>query len=87
MPHPNGSTSLPINKNDQLNLYPPETVTSDGQAVKGEGIQLVNDIDFYCVAPDVHAPTSCFHQQETSARQAAVEALQQAGCYNLTPSY
>jgi hypothetical protein len=78
MPYPNGSTSLPVNKSDQLNLYPPETIASDGQAVKGESIQLVNDIDFYCVAPDVRISNSCFHQQEAIAQQAAVAALQQA---------
>jgi hypothetical protein len=75
VPDPNGPVVFEINEDKEVDCYPPEVRTPDGQRVRGRRVQLLDDVDSYCVAPDIHEPDSCFHQQEKEAVQAAVQAL------------
>jgi len=68
-------------------MNPYDALTSDGQSVRGKSITLVDDVDAYCVAPDVHQVDSCFHQQEAEAAQTMVQALIEQGLPAVLPGF
>ncbi|MCK6623734.1 MAG: hypothetical protein DPW09_38005 [Anaerolineae bacterium] len=79
IPSPAGSITLPASDSDDLERYPPETVIPERLEAQGDYMPLLDQIEAFCIAPDVREANSCFHQQEAIARQATVEALQQKG--------
>lgn len=87
VPDPDGPVVFEMNEGNEVDCYPPEALTSDGQGVRGRNIHLLDNVDAYCVAPDVHEPDSCFHQQEEEAVQAAVKALTEEGLPAVPPEF
>jgi hypothetical protein len=87
VPDPNGPVVFEISQGNEVDCYPPEALTPDGQGIRGRNVQLIDDVDVYCVAPDVHEPDSCFHQQEEEAVQAAVQALTEEGLPAAPPEF
>ncbi len=79
VPDAGGPIVLEANAGDDLTCYPPETLAPNGRGVQGRIVQLIDNIDAYCVAPDVHQPGSCFHRQEAEAAQTAVRSLIEQG--------
>lgn len=78
-PAPDGSVVLKVGDGLDLDQYPPATLTQDRQGVQGEKHSLLNHIEAYCVAPDVHQPNSCLNQQEHTTAQAVIEMLTKQG--------
>jgi hypothetical protein len=86
-PAPDGSIVLEVADSLDLGQYPPETLTQDRQGVRGEKYALLNHIEAYCVAPDVHQSASCFDQQEQATAQAAIEMLTKQGLLAVLPRF
>lgn len=84
VPRADGPEVLKLEQDD-AGAYPPQALTADGKAVRGETMLLIDGTDAYCIAPDVHEPGSCFHRQEALAAQAAVEALKKDGLPAVLP--
>lgn len=67
--------------------YPHDTLTADGQSIRGESIPLVDDVDAYCIAPNVPQVDSCFRRQEALAAQMMVQALIEEGLPAVLPGF
>lgn len=78
--------TLDIENDEWASCFPYEVLTSDGQQARGEDVFLLDGINAYCVAPDVHKPESCFHRQESEAAQVAVRKLEKQGLPAVLPA-
>ncbi len=79
IPRAGGAEVIEIHKDDDVGSYPLEALTSDGRGLRGENALLVDGVDTYCAAPDVHEANSCFYRQEVEAAGVTVEALKEQG--------
>ncbi|MCL4301395.1 MAG: ParB N-terminal domain-containing protein [Anaerolineae bacterium] len=86
-PTPDGSVVLDVADGLDLSQYPSAAITQDRQGIRGEQDSLLNHVEAYCVAPDVHQPASCFNQQEQTAAQAAVEMMTKQGLPAVLPHF
>ncbi|MCL4301551.1 MAG: hypothetical protein KJ077_37975 [Anaerolineae bacterium] len=77
-PAPDGSIVLDVGDDVDLDQYPPATLTQDRQGIRGEKRSLLNHVEAYCVAPDIHKFDGCYNQQE----QATAQALGQIASLN-----
>jgi hypothetical protein len=82
-----GSVVLEVAGGIDLDQYPPATLTQGRQGIQGEKYTLLNHIEAYCVAPDVHKPSGCFDQQEQAVAQVAVEMLTKQGLPAVLPNF
>lgn len=79
IPAAHGDITLRVNGIESFDHYPPETIISEMQAVRGNNNPLLDRIDAFCVAPNVLDSDSCFRQQEMATAKLAVETLQEQG--------
>lgn len=86
-PTPDGSIVLEVVNSVNLDQYPPAAFTQDRQGVRSEKRSLLNYIEAYCVAPDVHKSDGCFGQQEQASAQAAIEMLTKQGLPAVLPHF
>ncbi|MBE7467688.1 MAG: ParB/RepB/Spo0J family partition protein [Anaerolineales bacterium] len=86
-PTPDGSVVREVADGLDSSHYPIAALTQDRQGVRGEKHSLLNHIEAYCVAPDVHQPASCFNQQEQATAQAAIEILTKQGLPAVLPHF
>jgi hypothetical protein len=62
-------------------------VTNAGRSLQGDIVLLLNGVDAYCVAPDLHESDSCFHRQEAEALQTEVDTLERQGLFVVSPAF
>jgi len=87
VPGAQGTAVLEVNDGDDVDRFPLETLAPDGRGVRGDDVLLVDGVDAYCVAPDIHEPGSCFRQREAETAQAMVQALVQQGLSAVLPVF
>ncbi len=67
--------------------FPAEALVDDGRAVLGENVLLLDDLEAYCVAPDMHREGSCFRTVEAEAARADLERMRELGLPAVLPSF
>jgi hypothetical protein len=67
--------------------FPVEALVDDGMAVQGENVLLLDDLEAYCVAPDVHRDGSCFQTLEAEAARADLERMKGLGLPAVLPPF
>jgi hypothetical protein len=87
VPTQDGMAVLAIGQQENQSTYPLGTLMSGGRAVQGDTHMLLDGLEAYCVAPDIHEADSCFHQKEMAAARQATEALEQDGLPAVLPTF
>ncbi|GAB4537141.1 MAG: hypothetical protein Kow0063_23470 [Anaerolineae bacterium] len=87
VPDAEGLAVLEVSEGDGIDCYPAEVLIPNGRGVRGRNVQLIDEVEAHCVAPDAHDPEGCFHQQEAEAAQMAVELLTGQGLPAVLPDF
>jgi hypothetical protein len=86
LPKKNGSETQPIIPGSKVYQYPLEDLI-EGKEISGEKTAIIDHIESYCIAPDVHQQGSCFQSQEGRATIASKQLLEQRGLQSVFPGY
>lgn len=87
-PDPNGTDLWEASVEGQRDaIYPEGVLTEDGRHVRGRTTWLVDHVDAWCTATDVHSHGGCFRTLEAAAAQSAVDRLRQQGSPAVLPEF